>query len=95
MNRPGQNAHWDELIARYFAGLTTDEEERRLRRFLASPDSADARYDETRAVMGFLAVGRQLHTPHDLQHSVRPTGQGFGRPPRPSCSCCRAEPAGG
>lgn len=62
MNRPGHNAHWDELIARYFDGLTTDEEERRLRRFLASPDSADARYDETRAVMGFLAVGRQLHT---------------------------------
>lgn len=61
MKKPCHNAYWDGLIARYFDGTTTEEEERRLRRFLASPESA-GRYDDVRAVVGFFAVGRQVHT---------------------------------
>ena len=52
---------WERLVERYFDAATTDEEERALRRFLASPAGADARFDEVRAVMGFLATGRSLH----------------------------------
>ncbi len=55
------SANMDELISRYFEALTTDEEERRLRRFLASPQGADSRYDDVRAVMGFLVTGKRLH----------------------------------
>ncbi len=58
---------WDKLIARYFEGKTSDEEEQLLRRFLASPESASPRYDDIRAVMGFFAVGRALHA-----YSVQP-----------------------
>lgn len=61
MKKPCHNTYWDGLIARYFDGTTTEEEERRLRRFLASPESA-GRYDDVRAVVGFFAVGRQVHT---------------------------------
>ncbi len=59
MNRPNANPDWDRLIERYFDALTTDADERRLRRFLCSPAGADPRYDDVRAVMGFMAVGRQ------------------------------------
>ncbi len=52
---------WDNLIARYFDAETTAEEERRLRRFLTSPESSGAQYDEVRAVMGFLITGKELH----------------------------------
>lgn len=54
---------WDELAARYFEAQTTPEEERMLRRFLASPAGADARFDALRAVMGYVAVGRSLSRP--------------------------------
>lgn len=55
-----KNSHaaWDELVRRYFEAETTDEEEMRLRRFLVSEEGKDIRYDEVRAVMGFLACGR-------------------------------------
>lgn len=55
-----KNSHavWDELVRRYFEAETTDEEEMRLRRFLVSEEGRDTRYDEVRAVMGYLACGR-------------------------------------
>ncbi len=54
------NTTWDELIDRYFEAVTTEEEEILLRRFLASAEGADRRYDDVRAVMGFLVTGKQL-----------------------------------
>ncbi len=45
----------NDLEKRYFEGLTTDEEEKALRRYLAINDEG---HDELRAVMSFLAVGR-------------------------------------
>lgn len=53
--------YWAALIERYFEAQTTAEEEAALRRFLCSPQGSAPRYDEVRAVMGFLAVGHSLH----------------------------------
>lgn len=47
----------DRLVERYFEAETTEREERRLRRFLASRWGRAGRYDEVRAVMGFIAAG--------------------------------------
>lgn len=44
------------LTDRYFDGLTTESEERRLRRYAATV--ADPRLDELRAVMGLVETGR-------------------------------------
>lgn len=52
---------WEELVERYFDALTTDLEERELKHFLCSPESADDVFDEARAVMGFLKVGQTMH----------------------------------
>lgn len=54
-------AYWERQAARYFDAALTDDEERALRRFLASPAGADARFDDVRAVMGFLVVARRRH----------------------------------
>lgn len=53
--------YWEALIERYFEAQTTSAEEAALRRFLCSPQGSAPQYDEVRAVMGFLAVGRSLH----------------------------------
>lgn len=52
---------WLQLAERYFDGLTTEDEERRLRSFLATPEAEGGEFDELRAVMGFLTVGRMRH----------------------------------
>lgn len=66
-------AAWDDLVARYFEAQTTPAEEERLRRFLTSPRGADARYDDVRAVMGYLAVGRsQARRPRRQRRPLRP-----------------------
>lgn len=54
-------AEIEALVARYFEAETTDEEESRLRRLLCSSEGQDPRFDEVRVVLGFLAVGRQIH----------------------------------
>ena len=38
-------AYWERQAERYFDAALTDDEERALRRFLASPAGADARFD--------------------------------------------------
>jgi hypothetical protein len=50
---------WHELLERYFDAQTTDEEELSLRRFLSSPEAVGNEFDEARAVMGFLCVGKE------------------------------------
>ena len=51
---------WRKVIGRYFDAQTTDEEESALKRFLVSPEAADREFDEARAVLGFITVGRRL-----------------------------------
>ncbi len=53
-------AEADELAVRYFEAKTSDEEENILRHFLCSPAGNNRKYDELRAVMGFIATGRNL-----------------------------------
>jgi hypothetical protein len=50
---------WHELLERYFDAQTTDEEEISLRRFLSSPEAVGNEFEEARAVMGFLCVGKE------------------------------------
>lgn len=52
--------YWEMLIQRYFEAETTEAEENELRSFLSTSPGLDSRYDEVRAVMGYLAVGRSL-----------------------------------
>lgn len=52
---------WEALVERYFDALTTDEEERELVSFLASSEAVGKVFDEARAVIGFLKVGRSMH----------------------------------
>ena len=62
MTQRQHHLHTDEvqrLISRYFEGKTTEQEEGRLRAFLCSTD--DPAYDDVRATMSYLAVGRRLH----------------------------------
>lgn len=56
-------ADWDALVERYFEAETTEAEEAALRRFLCTLQGSAPRYDEVRAVMGFLAVGRSQQAP--------------------------------
>lgn len=48
----------DLLIDRYFEAETTEAEERELRLALAATKCRSAKIDEARAVMGYLAIGR-------------------------------------
>lgn len=64
-------ADWDALVERYFEAETTEAEEAALRRFLCTPQGSARRYDEVRAVMGFLAVGRSQQAPVVLQKKGR------------------------
>lgn len=50
--------YWKALEERYFEGLTTKEEERLLRQFLSTEMAQTEDFDELRAVMGFLAMGK-------------------------------------
>lgn len=51
--------YWQDLISRYFEAETTPEEETSLKQFLLSEEGRASKYDEVRAVMGFLATGRK------------------------------------
>lgn len=53
--------YWEMLIQRYFEAETTEAEENELRSFLSTSPGLDSRYDEVRAVMGYLVVGRSLN----------------------------------
>lgn len=81
-------AYWSGLVERFFAAQTSEAEEKELREFLLSPSGADARYDEVRAVMSFLAVGRDVHGGHAATPS-RPAVQPLGGNLRPSAGVLR------
>ena len=52
------NKYWHDIVNRYFKAETTEEEERLLKRFLASDEAQGAEFDEARAVMGVFATAR-------------------------------------
>lgn len=64
--------YWQSLIARYFEAETTPDEEVALKQFLASEEGSDSKYDEVRAVMGFMAVGK-----NERISQVRPQSNKF------------------
>lgn len=63
--------YWDLLVSRYYEAETSPEEERLLKQFLASEDAADPKYDEIRAVMGFLSTGRHLARQKKAKRKIR------------------------
>ncbi|MBE6288273.1 MAG: hypothetical protein E7099_08855 [Mediterranea massiliensis] len=54
-------AYWLALAQRYFEAETTLAEEAALKQFLATAEAEGSEFDELRAVMGYLSVGRKLH----------------------------------
>ena len=54
-------SYWKELAHRYFEAETSEAEERMLKRFVASPEAEGSEWDELRAVMGYMVVGKQMH----------------------------------
>lgn len=52
------NIEIEELAERYFDGMTTVDEERRLRLLLASTDYSSPTADEVRALLGYFAAER-------------------------------------
>lgn len=62
----------NDAARRYFDGATTAEEERLLRRFLATPAGRDPHYDDLRAVMAFTAMGRRRAAQRRRTKALRP-----------------------
>ena len=61
MNDYSDNDYWKALAERFFEAGTSEEEERELRRFIAS-GLAGSEFNDVRAVMGLAAVGaRRYH----------------------------------
>lgn len=61
MNDYSDNDYWKALAERFFEAGTSEEEERELRRFIAS-GLASSEFNDVRAVMGLAAVGaRRYH----------------------------------
>lgn len=62
------------LMLRYFDAETTEQEEAMLKRFVASPEGADAQFNELRAVMGLAICNALVKPKTDLpDHPVRLT----------------------
>lgn len=58
-------AYWKALTGRYFEADTTRQEEVELKQFAATTNDPD--FDELRAVMGYLAVGRKQHAASEVR----------------------------
>lgn len=60
-------SYWEAMAERYFLAETTEEEEMLLRKFLCTNEAQDCRFDEIRATLSFLHVGRARRTRHVRQ----------------------------
>lgn len=60
MNDYSDNDYWKVLAERFFEAGTSEEEERELRRFIAS-GLAGSEFNDVRAVMGLAAVGARRY----------------------------------
>ncbi|MBE6301390.1 MAG: hypothetical protein E7085_05995 [Parabacteroides distasonis] len=63
--------YWLALGERYMEAETTDQEEKQLARFLASPYAESVEFDELRAVMGFMAVGKKRYAKRQISYMQR------------------------
>ena len=61
--------YYKHLVQKYFDAQTSQREEDRLKRYLASVD--DPWFDEAKAVMGYVCLQRRLHSAHK-QRSYAP-----------------------
>ena len=64
-------AYWIDLVERYFNAETTLEEEKALRRFLATSEAQSEEFEEIRAVMSYLAVGKKQYQSVQKKSSSR------------------------
>ena len=53
-------SYYKHLVQKYFDAQTSQREEDRLKRYLASVD--DPWFDEAKAVMGYVCLQRRLHS---------------------------------
>lgn len=60
---------WLQLAEKYFEAETSDEEERQLKLFLCSAEAQDPAFDELKAVMGYLAVGKSRYQQQNEKRS--------------------------
>lgn len=60
MNDYSDNDYWKALAERFFEADTSEEEERELRRFIAS-GQAGSEFNDVRAVIGLAAVGARRY----------------------------------
>ena len=60
MNDYSDNDYWKAIAERFFEAGTSEEEERELRRFIAS-GLAGSEFNDVRAVMGLAAVGARRY----------------------------------
>lgn len=65
----------NEYMDGYFEGRLSEQEERRLKSFLASDEGRSPEYDEIRAVMAFFAVGKNVAAA-DAGRTVLPAASG-------------------
>ena len=64
--------YWKALEERYFEGLTSKEEERLLHQFLTTEMAQTEEFEELRAVMGFLAMGKAERKKKVVPHWRKP-----------------------
>ena len=66
-----------QLIQRYFDAETSEQEEAALKQFIASPEGADAQFNEVRAVMGVAICDgipkNQLARPDNSTYNTQKT----------------------
>lgn len=60
IRKEAQEEYWLSLAERYFDALTDEEEELRLREFLATPEADSDKFNDIKAVMGYLSYGKKL-----------------------------------
>lgn len=60
---------WRQLAEKYFEAETTDEEERQLKQFVCTPEAQDPVFDELKAVIGYLAVGKSRYQKANGKHA--------------------------
>lgn len=61
---------WLRLIDKYFEAETSEEEELELKLFLASPESADDCFNETKAVLGYISTGKRLEKERNARNRL-------------------------
>lgn len=80
---------WLQLAEKYFEAETSDEEERQLKLFLCSAEAQDPAFDELKAVMGYLAVGKSRYRQQNEKRSSFSHGNGEALQPSFSVVCFR------